>query len=78
MSKPLSAVVRATLGEDMSGHTGTNGAAKAPEVKGTHEHVAERVHVVLLRKGVPYEVERKVCTACNEILAETPLKRASA
>ena len=78
MSKPLSAVVRATLGEDMSGHTGKNGAAGAPEATGTHEHVAERVHIVLLRKGVPYEVEREVCADCHEVLAETPLKRASA
>ena len=77
MSHPLSAVVRATLGEDMSGHPGRNGAAKAPEVKGTHEHVAERVHVVLLRQGVPYEVEREICVDCRAILAETPLKRAS-
>jgi hypothetical protein len=62
----------------MSGHTGRNGAAEAPEVQGAHEHVAERVHLVLLRQGVPYEVERKVCAQCNEVLAETAVKRASA
>ena len=61
----------------MSGHTGRNGAAGAPEGQGTHQHVTERVHVVLLRQGVPYEVEREICIDCSAILAETPLKRAS-
>jgi hypothetical protein len=62
----------------MSGHTGRNRAVGAPEGQGAHEHVTERVHVVLLRKGVPYEVEREVCAACDEVLTERPLKRASA
>ena len=43
-----------------------------------HEHVAKRVHVLLLRAGVPYEVERQVCTGCRRILDETPVKRAAA
>jgi len=43
-----------------------------------HRHVAKRVHVVLLRAGVPYEVERQVCTSCSHVLGERPLKRTAA
>ena len=43
-----------------------------------HEHVAKRVHVLLQRAGVPYEVEQQVCTGCLQILAEKPVKRAAA
>jgi NMD protein affecting ribosome stability and mRNA decay len=43
-----------------------------------HEHVAKRVHVVLQRAGVPYEVEQQVCADCSHILDEKPVKRATA
>ena len=43
-----------------------------------HQHVAKRVHVVLQRAGVPYEVERQVCAGCSHVLVERPLKRATA
>ena len=43
-----------------------------------HEHVAKRVHVLLQRGGVPYEVEQQVCTGCLQILDEKPVKRAAA
>jgi NMD protein affecting ribosome stability and mRNA decay len=43
-----------------------------------HEHVAKRVHVLLQRAGVPYEVEQQVCTDCSRILDEKPVKRATA
>jgi NMD protein affecting ribosome stability and mRNA decay len=43
-----------------------------------HEHIAKRVHVLQQRAGVPYEVERQVCTNCREVLGEKPLKRAAA
>lgn len=43
-----------------------------------HEHVAERVHVVLQRGGVPYEVERQVCQGCQRVLDEKPVKRTAA
>ena len=43
-----------------------------------HEHVARRVHVLLQRAGVPYEVERQVCTDCSRVLDEKPVKRAAA
>ena len=43
-----------------------------------HEHDAKRVHVLLLRAGVPYEVEQQVCTGCQHVLDEKPVKRAAA
>ena len=43
-----------------------------------HEHVAKRVHVLLQRAGVRYEVEQQVCTGCSRILDEKPVKRAAA
>jgi NMD protein affecting ribosome stability and mRNA decay len=43
-----------------------------------HEHVAKRVHVLLQRAGVPYEVEQQVCTGCARVLDEKPVKRAAA
>lgn len=43
-----------------------------------HEHVAIRVHVLLQRAGIPYEIEQQVCAACSRILDEKPVKRATA
>ena len=43
-----------------------------------HEHVAKRVHVLLQRAGVPYEIERQVCKDCSRVLDEKPVKRAAA
>lgn len=43
-----------------------------------HEHVAKRVHLVVQRGGVPYEIEQQVCEACARVLDEKPLKRATA
>jgi NMD protein affecting ribosome stability and mRNA decay len=43
-----------------------------------HTHHAERVHVLLQRAGVPYEIERQVCTSCHRVLDEKPVKRAAA
>lgn len=43
-----------------------------------HEHVAKRVHVLLQRAGVPYEVEQQVCSDCSRVLDEKPVKRATA
>jgi NMD protein affecting ribosome stability and mRNA decay len=43
-----------------------------------HEHVAKRVHVLLQRAGVPYEIEQQVCADCSRILDEKPVKRAAA
>jgi len=35
-------------------------------------------YVVVRRAGVPYELERTVCSACARVLAERPLRRAAA
>ena len=43
-----------------------------------HEHVAKRVHVLLRRAGVPYEMEQQVCASCSRVLDEKPVKRAAA
>ncbi len=43
-----------------------------------HEHVAKRVHVLLQRAGVPYEMEQQVCSSCSRVLDEKPVKRAAA
>lgn len=44
----------------------------------THTHTAVRTHVLLQRYGIPYEVERTLCSECRNVLAERPLKRAAA
>lgn len=44
----------------------------------THTHNAVRTHALSRRLGVPYEVERTVCTECRHVLEERPLKRAAA
>jgi NMD protein affecting ribosome stability and mRNA decay len=51
---------------------------KAQHSTQTHEHVAKRVHVLLQRAGIPYEIEQQVCADCSRVLAEKPVKRAAA
>jgi NMD protein affecting ribosome stability and mRNA decay len=46
--------------------------------KGIHKHRTVVTHAIRQRSGVPYEVERKVCTDCRRVLDERPLKRAAA
>jgi hypothetical protein len=48
-----------------------------PPAKG-HRHTAVVEHVVRQREGVPYEVARKVCSACSRLLEEKPVRRAAA
>jgi hypothetical protein len=43
-----------------------------------HEHVAERVHVLVVKAGVPYEIEQQVCVSCRAVLDEKPVKRTAA
>ena len=43
-----------------------------------HEHEAKRVHVLVVKAGVPYEIEQQVCAACARVLDEKPVKRAAA
>jgi RNase P subunit RPR2 len=46
--------------------------------KRSHTHTAVRTYVLSQRLGVPYEVERTVCSECRRLLDERPLKRAAA
>ena len=46
--------------------------------KKAHRHTEEKKHVLGQRAGVPYEVERKVCSSCREVLDERPLRRMAA
>jgi hypothetical protein len=43
-----------------------------------HKHNAVSTHLVVQRAGVPYELERTVCSECSRVLAERPLRRATA
>jgi NMD protein affecting ribosome stability and mRNA decay len=51
-----------------------------PSVTRTHEHRHEAVakHALRQERGIPYEVERVVCTACKRVLSERTLRRAAA
>ena len=43
-----------------------------------HKHNVVTLHAVRQRSGVPYEVERRLCSACRRVLGERPLRRATA
>jgi hypothetical protein len=43
-----------------------------------HRHTGVRTYVLLQRLGVPYEVERTVCSECRRVLDERRVKRAAA
>jgi hypothetical protein len=43
-----------------------------------HKHTAVTVHALRQRHGVPYHVERKVCSDCKRLLDEKFIKRAAA
>ena len=43
-----------------------------------HKHTAVTVHALQQRHGVPYHVERKVCSNCKRLLDEKFIKRAAA
>jgi hypothetical protein len=43
-----------------------------------HRHRAVRAHLVVRLAGVPYEIERTVCIACERVLAERTVRRAAA
>jgi RNase P subunit RPR2 len=42
-----------------------------------HRHRVVTQHAVEQRSGIPYEVERQVCSACRRVLEERPLRRAA-
>jgi hypothetical protein len=43
-----------------------------------HRHREVTVHALGQREGVPYELERVVCSTCGRVLNERPLRRAAA
>jgi hypothetical protein len=43
-----------------------------------HRHTAVTTHAIRLKDGIPYEVEQQVCSACERVLEEKPVKRALA
>jgi NMD protein affecting ribosome stability and mRNA decay len=43
-----------------------------------HKHKSVTVHAIRQHAGVPYHVERKVCSNCSKTLGETTIKRAAA
>ncbi len=43
-----------------------------------HKHKAVTTVALSQRHGVPYEVERTICSTCHRVLDEKPLKRAAA
>lgn len=46
--------------------------------KKSHRHTEVVKHVLRQRSGVPYEVERKQCASCQEVLGERALRRTTA
>ena len=46
--------------------------------KKSHRHTEETQHVLRQRAGIPYEVERKICSSCREVLDERLLRRTAA
>ena len=53
----------------------TNGS---DNVRPLHRHTAVVKHVLAQRGGVPYELERKVCSGCERVLEERRVRRAAA
>jgi hypothetical protein len=43
-----------------------------------HSHEKVTTHVIVQRSGIPYELERTVCSVCGRVLEERPLHRAAA
>jgi hypothetical protein len=43
-----------------------------------HRHRAVSTHVVVQRAGIPYELERTVCSSCARVLNERTLRRTAA
>ena len=44
----------------------------------SHKHTAVTIHAIRQRAGVPYHVERKVCSDCQRLLEEKTIRRAAA
>jgi len=50
---------------------------EAPEVVGHHRHRPRRFRALAHRDGVPYEIERVVCSKCAAVIAERTVRRAA-
>ena len=51
---------------------------KAQTVSSQHKHTSVTFHTIRQRAGIPYEIERKVCSSCRRVLDERTLRRAAA
>ena len=40
-----------------------------------HKHSSVTLRAIRQRSGVPYEIERKICSACQRVLDEKPVRR---
>ena len=69
--------VRRSFRESSYAHTRTMNQV-FPNLKRLHRHTGVRTYVLLQRLGVPYEVERTICSECRRVLDERPVKRAAA
>ena len=43
-----------------------------------HEHKAVIAHALRQQAGIPYEIERRVCSDCHRVLDERTVRRAAA
>jgi hypothetical protein len=43
-----------------------------------HRHRAVSTHAVVQENGVPYEVERVICSGCSRVISERRLGRTTA
>jgi hypothetical protein len=46
--------------------------------RGPHRHKAVTTHLLRQHDGIPYEVERVLCSECRRVLEEKQLRRAAA
>jgi NMD protein affecting ribosome stability and mRNA decay len=55
-----------------------SGPERSRRIKLPHRHRGVSTHVLVQRAGVPYELERTVCSECARVLSERPLRRTAA
>jgi hypothetical protein len=51
---------------------------EAMQTRRPHKHTAVVRHELGQRAGIPYEVEKTICSACARVLDERPIRRAAA
>jgi hypothetical protein len=51
--------------------------ARRPPTRG-HKHTVVTLHALKQHSGIPYEIERRICSACRRVIEERPLRRAAA